>query len=156
MPRYAPGISGLGILALLAGCAGVTPVPPDVATTGMPNSELALQKSMSDVHAAMAELSGLGVAPASSQPPVVAAELDRPVSLNWSGTLDAGVKTIADRIGYRMTVTAPQPCQPLVVAVNVTNVTALAAFQALGGAAGTAATVVVDQQHHLVEVDHHV
>lgn len=156
MPRYTRLIDGVGLLALLAGCAGVTPVSPDVATTGMPNTELALQKSMNDVHAAMAELNGVSVAPAAAQPAVVAAELDRPVSLSWNGPLDTGVKTLADRVGYRMTVTGPQPSKPITVAVKVTNVTALSAFQALGKAAGSAATVIVDPDHHLVEVDHHV
>ena len=88
--------------------------------------------------------------------PVVAAELDRPVSFVWNGLLDDGVRTLADRVGYRMTVTAPNPSKPLSVAVNLFNDTALAAFQALGNAAGASATVIVDPDHHLVEVDHHV
>lgn len=149
-------IGELGLLALLAGCAGTTPVPPGVAATGMPNSELALQKSMANVHAALAELGGITASQAAPDPPIVAAELDRPVSLTWNGPLDDGVKSLADRIGYQTTVTGPQTTKPLPVSINLSNVTALAAFQALGGAAGTAATVVVDPQHHRVEVDHHV
>ena len=156
MRRHLGPACGVGLLALLAGCAGVTKIPPDVATTGMPNIELALQKGMSDVHAAMSELNGMSVSPTTPGPPVVAAELDRPLSLSWNGPLDAGVKTLADRVGYRMAVTGPKPGQPITVAVNVTNVTALNAFQALGNAAGSAATVAVDPDHHLVEVDHHV
>jgi defect-in-organelle-trafficking protein DotD len=156
MAGYMRGISEFGLLVLLTGCASVRPVAPDVATTGMPNTELAVQRSIIDVSAAMAELRGMAVAPPTLEPAVVAAELDRPVSMSWNGPLDAGVKTIADRVGYQVMVTGPQPAGPLRVAVNVTNVTALVALQALGNAAGTAATVVVDPQHHLVEVDHHV
>ena len=53
--------------ALLAGCAAsVQPVPTTVATPGMPNPEMALQKSMSDVNAEMAEL-GL-LTPAATTP----------------------------------------------------------------------------------------
>jgi defect-in-organelle-trafficking protein DotD len=156
MAKYMRGISEVGLLLLLAGCASVPPLAPDVATTGMPNTELAVQRSIIDVSAAMAELRGMAVAPPTPDLALVPAELDRPVSLSWKGPLDAGVKTVADRVGYQMMVTGPQPADPLRVAVNVTNVTALVALQALGNAAGTAATVVVDPQHHLVEVDHHV
>jgi defect-in-organelle-trafficking protein DotD len=156
MPTKVRGLYALAVMALLAGCAGVTPVPPDVATTGMPNTELALQKSMADVDAAMAELGGLPVPPQAPEPPVVPGELDRPVSFAWSGLLDQGVQTLADRIGYRVSVTAPNPSKPLTVSVNLNDVTALDAFRALGNAAGSSATVIVDPNHHLVEVEHHV
>jgi defect in organelle trafficking protein DotD len=150
------GQCAVGLMALLAGCGGVTPVPPDVATTGMPNTELALQTSMADVHAAMGELDGMLVPGPAPEPAVVPGELDRPVSFAWSGLLDQGVRVLADRVGYRMTVTAPKDSKPLMVSVNLSNVTTIDAFRALGNAAGSSATVVVDPNHHLVEVEHHV
>src|ERR1700757_5163812 len=88
------GLYALALMTLLAGCAGVTPVPPNVATTGMPNTELALQKSMADVHAAMAELDGIPVPTPAPEPPVVPGELDRPMSFAWNGLLDQGVQTL--------------------------------------------------------------
>ena len=146
------GHCGFALIALLAGCAGLTKVPPDVAATGMPNTELALQESMSDVDAAMAELNGISPSPAQAQQSVTTAELNRPVSFAWNGPLDTGVRTLADQIGYHVTVTGRSQGRP--VAVKLSNVNVLAAFQALGNAAGASATVLVDPDHHVVEVDH--
>jgi defect-in-organelle-trafficking protein DotD len=77
------------------------------------------------------------------------------VSFAWNGLLDQGVQTLADRVGYRVAVTAPKDGKPIMVSVNLSNVTALDAFRAFGNAAGSSATVVVDPDHHLVEVEHH-
>ena len=147
---------GVALIALLTGCAGLTKVPPDVAATGMPNTELALQKSMSDVDAAMAQLTGISTSPSPAQQSITTAELNRPVSFAWNGPLNAGVRTLADQIGYHVTITGPSPGKPVAVAVKLSNVNVLAAFQALGNAAGASATVLVDPDHHVVEVDHHV
>jgi defect in organelle trafficking protein DotD len=147
---------GFALIALFTGCTGLTHVPPDVAATGMPNTELALRKSMSDVDAAMAELNGMSPPAAPARQSITTAELNRPVSFAWNGPLDAGVKTLADQIGYQVTVTGPSPGKPVAVAVKLSNVDVLAAFQALGNAAGAGATVLVDPDHHVVEVDHHV
>jgi len=87
---------------------------------------------------------------------VAPTELQRLVSLTWNGPLDQGVKTLADRIGYRFVVTAPSAATPIQVAVNMTDVPVIDVLQALGAAAGTGATVVVDPDRHLVEVQHHV
>lgn len=143
------------LAALLAGCANLPPVGTDVATPGMPNPELALQNSMATVQTALYQLDGLSARPAVAQRPIMPAELNRPISLAWHGTLDEGVQALAARVGYRMYVWAPKNSRPLVVWVNVSNVTALDAFQALGRAAGRAATVYVDPQHQQVQVVHH-
>lgn len=144
------------LAGLLAGCANVTPVPTDVTTTGMPNTEYALQQSLAKVRLAMTQLNGMDVAAPVSQPPIVPGELDRPINFVWSGALDQGVEKLASAVGYRVEVSGPKNPQPLAVSVKVSNVTALDAFRALGNAAGTAATVVVDPQQHSVEVQHHV
>jgi defect-in-organelle-trafficking protein DotD len=149
-------ICGLAAAAFLAGCANVTPVPTDVATTGMANSELALQNSMTSVQLAMAELTGMGEAPTVVKPPIVPDPLNKPINFSWNGPVDQGVKKLADSIGYSMIVSAPKKALPLSVDVDVANVTTLDAFQAIGNAAGTSATVLVDPQHHTVEVEHHV
>jgi defect-in-organelle-trafficking protein DotD len=87
--------------------------------------------------------------------PVVPAELEKPVQFVWSGPLDAGVKKLANSIGYSVAVSGPRNPQPLNVAVNV-NGPVLGAFQALGTQAGAIATVEVDPLHHQVQVVHHV
>jgi defect-in-organelle-trafficking protein DotD len=156
MARTSRLVCGLVVATLLSGCAGVTPVPTDVATTGMPNAELALQNSLTEVRAAMGELNGMAMTPAVAQPVIVPGELNRPIKFAWNGPLDQGVQKLADLVGYHMSVSAPQNGKPVVVSVQVSNVTALDAFRAIGNAAGTAATVVVDPQHQSVAVEHHV
>ncbi len=154
----------IGLLGLLAACAGTTGIDPNVDATGMPNAELALQRSLNQVDAAMRDLGGMTVAnrsialaaAPSAAAPVVPAELQRPQSFTWSGPIDIGAKTLADRIGYRLLVTAPAGAVPVIVAVNLADVPALDLFKALGAAAGTQATVLVDPDRHQVEVQHHV
>jgi defect in organelle trafficking protein DotD len=155
MARTSRVICGLALAALPGGCASLTPVPTHVPTTGMANPELALQNSLVKVRSAMLELNGMYVTPGPAQPPIVPAELNRPINFTWHGPLDEGVRRLADRVGYRVSVTAPQNSRPLVVWVNVSNVTALDAFHALGNAAGSGATVIVSPQYQLVEVAHH-
>ena len=144
--------AGIGLAALLASCA--TPhVEPDVDVAGMPNTELALQRSLDRVDRTMGQLGQFGsVAP---MRPVVAAELQRPVSLAWTGPLDQGVKALADRIGYRFVVTGPANPAPVEVGVDMTGVPIIDLFRAMGLAAGSNATVVVDPRHRRVEVQHH-
>ncbi|RYF35738.1 MAG: hypothetical protein EOO38_28660, partial [Cytophagaceae bacterium] len=60
MARWSVIANGAGFSSLLlAGCAGqVTSIASDVDVTGMPNSELALQRSMDRADAAMRDLGG--------------------------------------------------------------------------------------------------
>ena len=150
--------AAIGLLTLLSACAGTSKIDPDVDGDGMPNAELALQRSIGRVDAAMLDLGGMNVANRVSAPtgPVVPAELQRPLTFTWAGPIDTGVQALADRVGYRMVVTVPQNAVPVVVAINMTNATALDLFKAFGAAAGTQATVIVDPDHHQVQVQHHV
>ena len=143
--------------AVLAGCAApVHPVPTTVATPGMPNPEMALQQSMADVNAEMAELGQLTPAPATpATTPVLPEPLQRIVSFTYRGSLDQGVAKLAQSVGYTFYVTAPQHAQPLNVSISTTSQTAYQVFQALGAEAGSTATVQVDPLHHQVEVIHH-
>lgn len=150
-------IAGGGALVLLAGCAGRAVVTPDVDATGMPSAELALQRSVERVDAAMRDLGGMNVSArfATALPAPVPAELQRPVTWAWSGPLDAGVKVLADRVGYRLVVTASPEAALIDVAVSQRNARILDLFEALGTAAGTRATVIVDPDHRQVEVRYH-
>lgn len=158
--RGGTAIGLCGVLALLAGCAGVNKVAPDVDATGMSNAELALQRSMDRADAAMRDLGGRSLAARSyapsAAPAVVPAELQRPETFAWTGPIDAGAKVLADRIGYRLVVTASEKPAPVLVSVNMRDVPVISLFEALGTAAGTQATVIVDPDHHQVEVRHHV
>ena len=148
----------IGLMGLLSACAGTAKIDPNVDAYGMPNAELALQRSIGQVDAAMLDLGGLSVVSRSPvpAPAIIPAELQRPQSFAWSGPIDVAAKVMADRIGYRLVVTAPQNAVPVIVSVNLTDVPALDLFKALGAAAGTQATVVVDPDHHQVQVQHHV
>ena len=151
--RLLPSVT-IGLAALLAGCVSTPQVDPNVDMSGMPNTELALQRSLDRVDRTMGQLGRFG--PGTTLRPLTAAELERPVSLAWSGPIDQGVKALADRIGYQVAVSAPANPRPIQVAVNMTDVPILDLFEAMGTAAGTNATVVVDPDHHRVEVQHHV
>ncbi|WP_158746703.1 DotD/TraH family lipoprotein [Acidisphaera sp. L21] len=151
--RIVPALLGFGFLG---GCAA-TNVPTDVSTTGMPNAELALRRTLDQVNGDMTQIGGMQPAgyAAATATPVVPAELEKPVQFVWNGPLDAGVKQLANSIGYSVAVSGPQNPQPLIVAVTV-NGQVLGAFQALGTQAGAIATVAVDPLHHQVQVVHHV
>ena len=155
-----PPIVGFAAMAMLAGCAHVTSIPPDVDATGMPNAELALDRSMARVDAAMRTLGGTGASYNPPSPPLattlVPAELQRPVTFAWSGPIDAGVKALADRIGYRLVITRPSNAPPVDVAINMTDVPIVRLFEALGEAAGSRATVIVTPNLRQVDVKHHV
>ena len=153
-----PFVAVLFGTAVLAGCAApVHPVPTTVATPGMPNPEMALQQSMNDVNAEMAELGQLTPAPATpATTPVLPEPLQRIVSFTYSGSLDQGVAKLAQSVGYTFYVTAPPNAQPVTVAITISSVPAYQVFQALGEEAGVKATVEVDPLHHQVEVIHHV
>jgi defect in organelle trafficking protein DotD len=141
---------------LLAGCAGVEPVPTTVAVPGMPNPEAALQASMRHVDAEMAELGELSPVTVRAPVPVMPADLERIVSFAWTGSLDGAVAKLAASVGYRFYTTAPVNAQPLDITIRISSVPAWQVFQALGADAGTRATVELDPLHHQVQVIHHV
>jgi defect-in-organelle-trafficking protein DotD len=149
-------ISAFVTIGLLAGCAS-THVPTDVATTGVPNAELALRRTLGQVDSDMTQIGSMqpGFYAAATASPVVPAELEKPVQFVWSGPLDAGVKKLARSIGYSVAVSGPQNPQPILVKVNI-NGQVIGAFQELGSQAGAIATVQVDPLHHQVQVVHHV
>lgn len=145
-------LAGMLAAGLLGGCAAtVHPVPTTIAAPGMPNPELALQRSMQRVSAEMAELGRIGPSPAPAEA-VVPAPLQRIVSFTWHGPLDKAVATLAQSIGYTCYVTAPPRTKPLIVSVQLSSVPIYLVFKALGDQAGTRATVEVDPLHASVLV----
>ena len=145
-----------GFLALsLAGC-GVTPVAPNVDTPGMPNAEVALQKSMDDTAREMARIGAMEPSAAvAAKPKVVSGELDRVVSMSWNGGLDGAVRRLGETIGYRTAVTGTAPQAGVNVVVDPAPQRVYDILHGLGDQAGDAATVRVDQQHQLLEVIYH-
>jgi defect-in-organelle-trafficking protein DotD len=154
--RVAANLAAASLLGpMLAGC-GVTPVAPNVDTPGMPNAEVALQKSMDETSRELARIGAIEPSAAvASRPTVVAAELDRVVSMQWNGALDGAVRKLAETIGYRAAVTGNAPQAGVNVAIDASPRRVYDILHELGDQAGDAATVRVDQQDQLLEVIYH-
>ena len=148
-------LAGAGLVALsLAGC-GVTVVAPNVDTPGMPNAEVALQKSMDETARELARIGAMQPASAvASKPTVVPGELERVVAMSWNGALDGAVRKLADTVGYRVFVSGNAP-RTVNVVVNPTPQRVYDILHGLGDQAGDAATVRVDPPHQLLEVIYH-
>lgn len=155
---WSPWSGALAIFvgSMLAGCASVE-IPTTVDVTGMPNTELALQKSMTEVDAEMSRIGQWQPRVASVSPPdIVPGELDRVVSFEWSGPLDGAIESLAKTIGYTVAIRAPSNAQPLMIAVRKSPRRVYDILHQIGEDAGSQATVSIDPQHHTVEVIHHV
>jgi defect in organelle trafficking protein DotD len=145
-----------GVLVLtLAGCGG-TPVAPNIDTPGISNPELALQKSMGEAAREMTRIGAMQPSVAiASQPSVVAGELERVVSMQWTGPLDGAVKRLGETVGYSTAISGTVLQAGVNVAVDPAPRRVYDILHGLGDQAGDAATVRVDQQHQVLEVIYH-
>jgi hypothetical protein len=151
----APLLAASLIACALAGCGSVTPVAPNVDTPGMPNAEVALQKSMDETAGELARIGAMQPTTAvASKPAVVPGELERVVAMSWNGGLNGAVRKLADTVGYRVVVSG-NGSQAVNVVVDPTPQRAYDILHGLGDQAGDAATVRVDAQHQLLEVIYH-
>ena len=84
---------------------------------------------------------------------VLPAELERPVSWHWSGTLRDGLGEIARQIGYHLIMddTGPGP----VVAIHETTATEASLIDELSLAAGPRYHVDIDVPTHEIRVSRH-
>lgn len=84
---------------------------------------------------------------------VLPAELERPVSWHWSGTLRDGLRQIASQIGYRLIMddTGPGP----VVVIREATATQARLIDELNLAAGPRYSVNIDVPTHEIRVSHH-
>ena len=144
------------IALMLCGCSTLVPIAADVDSPGMPNPEVALQKSLDETSH---ELTWIGaiepMRAVAAKPPIVAGELDRVVSLQWNGPLDGAVKRLAETIRYRTAISGNAPQGDVNVTVDPAPRRVYDILQALGDEVGAQATVRVDQQHQLIEVIYH-
>jgi DotD protein len=148
-------LAAAGLIAFSLGGCGVTAVAPNVDTPGMPNAEVALQKSMDETAREMARIGAMQPAAAvASQPTIVPGELERVVAMSWNGALDGAVRKLADTVGYRVLVSG-NGSQAINVVVNPTPQRVYDILHGLGDQAGDLATVRVDAQHQLLEVIYH-
>ncbi len=154
----------LAAACLVMGCAAIPNVGTDVATTGMPNTEVALRESIRLVHAEIGKLGSMAPpAPPAPPPParadaypVAPGELQKVIAFTWTGTLEEGVRQLAGNIGYVTTIAPPRAGQESIpVSISIGPVPVIQAFQALGDAAGAVATVRVDPVRRQVDVLYH-
>jgi hypothetical protein len=151
----APLLAASLIACGLAGCSSVTPVATNVDTPGMPNAEVALQKSMDETVGELARIGAMQPAAAvASKPTVVPGELERVVAMSWNGGLDGAVRKLADTIGYRAAFSGNAP-RTVNVVVDPAPQRVYDILHGLGDQAGDTATVRVDAQHQLLEVIYH-
>jgi len=143
------------IACWVAGCSSVTSIATNVDTPGMPNAEVALQKSMDETSTELARIGAMQPSTAvASKVTVVPGELERVVAMSWNGALDGAVRKLADTVGYRFVVSG-NGSQAVNVVVNPSPQRVYDILHGLGDQAGDFATVRVDAQHQLVEVIYH-
>lgn len=147
-------LAAILVACALAGC-GVTPVASNVDTPGMPNAEVALQRSMDETARELARIGAVQPTVAvAAKPTVVPGELDRVVAMSWNGGLDGAVRKLAETIGYRAVVTG-SASRAVTVVVEPAPQRVYDILQGLGDQAGDAAIVRVDPQHQRLEVIYH-
>ena len=147
----------------LAGCMSWTPEPAatvasvrtDPVETLMP--EIRLVEAVERAERALASLARAAPAPdpewrlpdARSVP----AALRAPVTLHWTGPVEALAEELARRAGYRFAEAGRPPARPLIVAVEAEAQPLIAVLRDAGLRAGAAATLTVDAAGRTVLLD---
>lgn len=149
--RFSP----LLVMLLASGCANVTKIPTDVATPGMPNVDLAIDRGVAEVNRAMNEVGTMG----DRQPTVAGSPapgpLQRPVLFGMTGPLDVAAKALAEHAGYSFTSNATPTTQQVSVTLPGTAAPMIDLLRSLGQQAGNQADVVVNTQARRIEVRYH-
>ena len=145
----------------LAGCVSWTPGPPPAAAPAAANepdpAEMRLVEAVERAERALASLARTLPAPgpesglpdASTLP----AALRRPVTVDWSGPIEALAADLARRAGYGFAQAGRAPARPLIVAVETKDAPLIAVLRDLGLRAGSAATLTVDAANRTVLLD---
>ena len=79
--------------------------------------------------------------------------LQRPVTLDWIGPLEALAETLARHAGYRFVAAGSPPVRPLMVAVAAEETPVVEVLRDAGMQAGSGATLVVDASRRTVRLD---
>ena len=156
-PLRAAALASL-VAGLLAGCVSRTPVPPaTVAPVRTDPVEIRLVEAVERAERALASLADTVPAPnpesalpgAGSLP----AALRAPVTLDWTGPVEALAEELARRAGYRFAEAGRPPARPLIVAVEAEAEPLIAVLRDAGLRAGAAATLTVDAANRTVLLD---
>jgi defect-in-organelle-trafficking protein DotD len=142
----------------LTGCAtGPVHSNPAVATPGMPNIQMALDRAITRTDAAVQQLNGEPVTTLAEAPlpQVLPAELQKPIRWSYSGPLDPVARALAKSVGYQITISGPTGRPPIMVSVSMNRLPIIDAFRSIGIQAGARASVIIRPAHHLIEVIHY-
>jgi len=81
-------------------------------------------------------------------------ELRRTVTVDWVGPIEPLTRSLADRAGYQMEVNGDKPPVPVVVSVQAREKSVVEVLRDVGLQAGLRANIVVDPDHHMVELNY--
>ena len=142
----------------LAGCVSWTSEPPaTVAPVRTDPVEIRLVEAVERAERALASLArGLPAPdPESGLPDArsVPAVLRTPVTLDWTGPVEALADELARRAGYRFAEAGRPPARPLIVSVEADAQPLIAVLRDAGLRAGAAATLTVDAAARRVLLD---
>ena len=147
----------------LAGCASWTPGPPAVQVATAPDPaetlvpEMRLVEAVERAERALASLARTVPAqdPESRLPDArsVPAALRTPVTLDWTGPVEALADELARRAGYRFAEAGRPPARPLIVSVEADGEPLIAVLRDAGLRAGAAATLTVDAERRTILLD---
>ena len=87
-------------------------------------------------------------------PPSAPQELRRIVSVDWTGPIEPIARSLADRAGYQVQINGDRPPVPVVVSVVAREKSVIEVLRDVGLQAGQRADVVVDPDHHIVELNY--
>ena len=151
------------LAGLLVGCMSWAPEPAatvasvrtDPVETLMP--EIRLVEAVERAERALASLARTVPAtdPESRLPDArsVPAALRMPVTLDWTGPMEALAEELARRAGYRFAEAGRPPARPLIVSVEADAEPLIAVLRDAGVRAGAAATLTVDAAGRTVLLD---
>ena len=142
----------------LAGCVSWTPeAPTTVAPVRTDPVEIRLVEAVERAERALASLARTVPAtdPEARLPDArsVPAALRTPVTLDWTGPVEALAGELARRAGYRFAEAGRPPARPLIVSVEADAQPLIAVLRDAGLRAGSAATLTVDAANRTVLLD---
>ncbi len=157
MKRFLTTVSAAVMTLALSACAVHGPVDQQLVAEPDPVG-LRIAAAVDKASAALQTLASVEQArnPGSSiqQVPYAPQELRRSVSVEWVGPIEPIMRRLADRAGYDMQVNGDLPPAPVVVTVNARQKSVIDVLRDLGLQAGQRADVVVDPEHHIVELNY--
>lgn len=145
----------IGGLLLLTACS--TPkIPTTVQITGMPNPELALQKSMDHVNKDMSRIAELHPHTTSiTLNADIPAELQKNIAFFFDGKLENAVDILANKSGYSISIEKPKKIKSFHITTRFPNITIFEALHSLGELVGNRADIEINNNSHLIRVIYH-